>query len=67
MVEGSSGHLVVCAIYEISGAGFELRVGYTDRTFRAERLADCESARARAAQWLTVFRAAGVVGAIDES
>ena len=57
---------MVCAIYETPGAGFELRMGYTDRTLRVDRLADPESARARAEQWLNVFRAAGAVGSINE-
>ena len=59
---------MVCAIYETASADLELRVGYAaDRTLRADRLADTDSARARAQQWLGAFRAAGFVGSIAES
>jgi hypothetical protein len=67
VVEGPSGRLVVCAIYETATADFELRVGYAaDRPFHIHRLADAESARARARQWLSVLRAAGCVGSITD-
>jgi hypothetical protein len=57
----------VCAIYETPGADFELRVGYaSDRALRTDRLADAETARARARQWLSAFRAAGLLASITE-
>ena len=63
VVEGPSGRLVVCAIYEHEDVGVELRVGYaTDRTVRSERIADPGSARVRAEEWLDAFRAAGSIG-----
>jgi hypothetical protein len=67
-IEGPSGRLVVCAIYETASAICELRVGYaTDQTLCTERLTDAESARIRAEQWLCTFRAAGFVSSITES
>jgi hypothetical protein len=67
VVEGPSGRLVVCAIYATERGDFELRVGYAaDRAFRTHRLADAQSARARAGQWLDLLRAAGSVGAITD-
>jgi hypothetical protein len=65
VVEGPSGRLVVCAIYETETGDFELRVGYGgDQAFRIHRVADAQSARARAGQWLNVLRAAGSVSAM---
>ena len=67
VVEGPSGRLVVCAIYETETGDFELHVGYVDeQAFRIHRLADAESARARAGQWLSVLRAAGSVLSIAD-
>jgi hypothetical protein len=68
VIEGPSGRLVVCAIYETASAICELRVNYAaDQTLRTERLADAESARIRAQQWLATFRDAGSVSSITES
>ena len=65
VVEGPTGRLVVCAIYETPSAGLELRVGYApDRPLRSERLGDLEAARERASQWLGAFRTAGLVDSI---
>ena len=67
MVEGPSGRLVVCAIYETETGDLELHLGYAaDRAFRIHRLADAESARARAGQWLSVLRVAGSLGSITD-
>jgi len=67
-VEGPSGRLVVCAIYETASTGLELRVGYgSEHTLRSERLADAASARARAAQWLNAFRIVGRINFPQES
>jgi hypothetical protein len=67
VVEGPSGRLVVCAIYATEIGDFELRVGYAaDQAFRSQRLADAQTARTRAGQWLNVLRAAGSVGAITD-
>jgi len=58
---------VVCAINETENGDFELHVGYAaDRAFRTQRLADAQSARAHAGQWLDLLRAAGSVGAITD-
>jgi hypothetical protein len=68
VIEGPSGRLVVCAIYETASAICELRVSYAaDQALRTESLANAESARIRAQQWLRTFRAAGFVGSINES
>jgi hypothetical protein len=68
VIEGPSGRLVVCAIYGTASGICELRLSYSaDQTLRTERLADAELARFRAQQWLSTFRAAGVVGSITES
>jgi hypothetical protein len=41
--------------------------GYaSDRALRTDRLADAETARARARQWLSAFRAAGLLASITE-
>lgn len=66
VVEGATGRLVVCAIYETPSAGLEVRVGYAlpDRPVRSERLRDLESARVRASQWLDAFRAAGFIDSL---
>lgn len=68
VVEGPSGRVVVCAIYETASAGLELPVGYgSDHTIRSERLADAASARARAEQWLKAFRIVGQIHFARES
>lgn len=68
VVEGSSGRLVFCAIYESTDAGVELRIGYaSDRILHTERLADVAAARARAEHWLCALRAAGNSGSIRAS
>jgi hypothetical protein len=61
VVDGPSGRVVVCAVYEIADAGIELRVGYVDRVLRSERFTDVMSARTRAEEWLKSVRGAGVV------
>ena len=66
VIEGPSGRLVVCAIYENTNADFELRVGYaSDHTVRSEYLPDRAGARVRAEQWLGDFRAAGSLGPLS--
>jgi hypothetical protein len=68
VIEGPSGRLVVCAIYKTTDANVELRVSYAaDQALRSERLADAESARMRARQWLSTVRATGSVNSISES
>ena len=67
VIEGPTGRLVVCAIYETTGADFELRMGYIDQTLRADLLPTPESARARAEQWLDMFRDAGALVSITAS
>ena len=67
VVEGPSGRLVVCAIYATESGDFELRVGYAaDQAFRTRHVADAQSARLHAGQWLDLLRAAGSVGAITD-
>jgi hypothetical protein len=62
VVEGTSGHLVTCAVYDTGDGGFELRVGRSaERILRAEKVADIRAARARATQWLVACRAAGSI------
>jgi hypothetical protein len=59
VVEGPSGRLVVCALYECADARVELQIADADHIIRSEYLADAISARVRAVEWLTAFRAAG--------
>jgi hypothetical protein len=67
VIEGPSGRLVVCAIYESARAPCELRVSYAaDEILRTKDLADAEWARVQARQWLSTFRVAGFVGSIIE-
>jgi hypothetical protein len=61
VVEGSSGRLIVCAIYECADRRVELRLAEADRVLRSECLADARLARARAEEWLTAIRAAGCI------
>jgi hypothetical protein len=67
VIEGKSGQPVVCVIYETSSPEVELRVEHgSDQTIRAERLADWESARARADRLLATLRQSGFLESIRQ-
>ena len=58
VLEGSSTRILTCSIFSASTAGVELRVGYFgDSPLRSQIVADIESARALAQDWLDAVRA----------
>jgi hypothetical protein len=59
---------MICAIYQTTTSSLELRIGYpADDVLRSEAVADRESARKLAADWLGSARAAGsFAGLIQE-
>ena len=60
VLEGSSTRILTCSIFSASTAGVELRVGYfVDSPLRSQIVADIESARALAQDWLDAMRAGG--------
>ena len=57
--EASSTRILTCAIFDASGPGVELRVGYFgDSPLRSQMMPDIESARVLAQSWLDAARAA---------
>ena len=57
VVEGSTARIVTCAVFNVSTAGLELRVGYMlDVPLHSEMVADIHAARALAQNWLTAMR-----------
>jgi hypothetical protein len=57
VIEGSTTRLLTCFIFTDSSAGVELRVGYvSDAPLHSKLVADTESARALAKQWLDTVR-----------
>jgi hypothetical protein len=58
--EGSSTRILACSIFSVYTAGVELRVGYSgDPPLHSQIVADIESARALAQDWLAAMRAGG--------
>ena len=52
--EASSTRILTCAMFDASGPGVELRVGYLgDSPLRSQMLPDIDSARVLAQHWLT--------------
>jgi len=68
VIDGASSRLMICAIYQTTTSSLELRIGYpADHVLRSEAVADRESARKLAADWLGSARAAGsFAGLIQE-
>ena len=57
--EASSTRVLRCAMFDASGPGVELRVGYFgDPPLRSQMMPDIESARVLAQSWLDAARAA---------
>jgi len=57
--EASSTRILRCAMFDASGPGVELRVGYFgDPPLRSQMMPDIASARVRATDWLDAARAA---------
>ena len=57
--EASSTRLLACAMFDASGPGVELRVGYLgDSPLRSQMMPDIASARVLAQSWLDAARAA---------
>ena len=57
--EASSTRILTCAMFDVSGPGVELRVGYFgDPPLRSQMMPDIESARVLAQSWLDAARAA---------
>ena len=57
--EASSTRVLTCAMFDASGPGIELRVGYLgDSPLRSQMMPDIESARVLAQGWLDAARAA---------
>ena len=57
--ETSSTRILTCAMFDASGPGVELRVGYFgDSPLRSQMLPDIDSARVLAQDWLDAVRAA---------
>ena len=61
--EASTTRVLTCAMFDASGPGVELRVGYFgDSPLRSQMMPDIESARVRAKDWLDALRAAAAEG-----
>jgi hypothetical protein len=59
VLEGSTTRVLRCAMFDASGFGVELRVGYfSDSPLRSQMMPDIESARVLAQSWLDAVRAA---------
>ena len=59
VLEGSTTRVLRCAVFDASGSGVELRVGYFgDPPLRSQMMPDIESARVFAKDWLDAARAA---------
>ena len=57
--EASSTRILTCAMFDASGPGVELRVGYVvDVPLHSQKLRDIDSARVLAQDWLDAVRAA---------
>ena len=57
--EASSTRILACAMFDASGPGVELRVGYLgDSPLRSQMMPDIASARVLAKDWLDAARAA---------
>lgn len=57
--EASSTRVLTCAMFDASGPGAELRVGYLgDSPLRTQMMPDIDSARRLAQDWLDAVRAA---------
>ena len=57
--EASSTRILACAMFDASGPGVELRVGYLgDSPLRSQMMPDIDSARVLAQEWLDNVRAA---------
>ena len=57
--EASSTRILTCAMFDASGPGVELRVGYFGESpLRSQMMPDIESARVLAQSWLDAARAA---------
>ena len=57
--EASSTRVLTCAMFDASGPGAELRVGYPgDSPLRRQMMPDIDSARVLAQDWLDAARAA---------
>jgi hypothetical protein len=66
--EGSSTRILTCSIFSASTAGVELRVGYVvgDLPLHSQIVADIESARALAQDWLDAMRQGSDVSQLGE-
>ena len=61
--EASSTRVLTCAIFDASGPGVELRVGYFGESpLRSQMMPDIESARVLAKDWLEAVRTAAAEG-----
>ena len=57
--EASSTRILTCAMFDASGPGVELRVGYlSDSPLHSQTMPEIESARVLAKDWLDAARAA---------
>jgi hypothetical protein len=57
--EASSTRILTCAMFDASGPGVELRVGYfSESPLNSQMMPDIESARVLAKEWLDAMRAA---------
>jgi hypothetical protein len=57
--EASSTRILTCAMFDASGPGVELRVGYfSESPLNSQMMPDIESARVLAKEWLDAVRAA---------
>jgi hypothetical protein len=57
--EASSTRILRCAMFDASGPGVELRVGYfSESPLNSQMMPDIESARVLAKEWLDAVRAA---------
>ena len=58
VLEASSTRILTCAMFDASGPGVELRVGYlSDSPLHSQTMPEIESARVLAQSWLDAARA----------
>ena len=62
VIDGSNTRMLACSIFAVGTTGVELRVGYAgEPPLRLQMVADIDSARVLAKQWLDAVRVANAV------
>ena len=62
VIDGSNTRMLACSIFAVGTTGVELRVGYIgEPSLRSQVVADIDSARVLAKQWLNAVRVGNAV------